>query len=60
MEDLLTVGVVLALLYLSYLGWKKDKRWARILVITGCVVIAIAVALLFLFVSAMGQANWSL
>jgi ABC-type polysaccharide/polyol phosphate export permease len=58
--DYLTLAVVRVLGFLFYLGWPRDKRWARIILIIFVVLLICAALAVGLFVSAMGQADWSL
>ena len=58
--DYLTFAVALALGILFYVGWPRGKRWARICLILVVIVLLCGALAIGLYVSAMGQANWSL
>lgn len=57
--DAFAVVFPAALIGLWFLGWKRDRKWARVSLILLVLITLIAFGLFAAYVAALGQANWS-
>lgn len=60
LADILRLIALLATITGLVLIWRKGPRWARILIGIAAVLAVIAAVLLWLYILALGSADWSL